>query len=125
MGVRVRLGRNASMDRPVWVSFDGRRRRKRARRPAAHAFTPATRRDLGRQRLAAEAEWRRIAAMTPEEYARHNGLSEDQVARVRRLAELRGPSPQRTGSRPRPSGDGLRARWAAGDMADHSPRRNR
>lgn len=91
MGVGARLSRNASMYRPFWVSFDGRRA-------------------LGRQKLAEEAERQRIAAMTPEEYARHIGLSEDQVARVRRIAQLRGPSPLRTGSRPRPSCDGLRAR---------------
>ena len=48
------------------------------------------------------AERQRIAAMTPEEYARHIGLPEDQVARVMRIAELRGPAPRRTGVRPRP-----------------------
>jgi hypothetical protein len=108
VGVRVRLSRNASIDRPFWVSFDGRRRRKRAGHPAARALTPAKRQALERQKPAEKAEWQRIATMTPEEYARHIGLSEDQVARVRRIAELRGPSPQRTCSRPRC--DGLRAR---------------
>lgn len=89
--VRVRLSRNASMYRPFSASFDGRCRRKRARGPAARALTPK-RRALERQNLAKEAERQRIAAMTPEEYARHIGLSEDQVARVRRIAELRGPA---------------------------------
>jgi hypothetical protein len=102
----MRLSRNASMDRPFWVSFDGRRRRKQAHRPAARALAPAKRRALERQGFAAEAERQRIAAMTPEEYARHIGLSEDQVARVRRIAELRGPSPRRTGARPRPTCNG-------------------
>jgi hypothetical protein len=109
VGVGARLSRNASMYRPFWVSFDGRRRRKRARRPAARALSPAKRR-AERPKLAEEAERERIAAMTPEGYARHLGLSEDQVARVRRIAQLRGPSPLRTGSRPRPSCDDLRAR---------------
>ena len=109
MGVGARLSRNASIDRPSWVSFDGRRRRKRARRPAARALTPAKRR-AERQKLAEEAERQHIAAMTPEEYARHIGLSEDQVARVMRIAELRGPSPLRTGGKARPSCDGFRAR---------------
>jgi hypothetical protein len=63
MGEWVRLGRNVSMYRPFWVSFAG------------------------------TAERQRVAAMTPEEYARHVGLPEDQVARVRRLAELRDRRP--------------------------------
>jgi hypothetical protein len=77
------------MYRPVWVSFDGRRSLKRARRQAARALTPAKRRALKRQKLAEQAERQRIAAMTPAEYARHIGLSEDEVARVTRFAELR------------------------------------
>jgi hypothetical protein len=109
VGVGVRLSRNASMYRPFWVSVDGRRRRKRARRPAARALSPAKRR-AERQKRAEQAEQQRIAAMAPEEYARHIGLSEDQVARVRRIAQLRGPSPLMTSSRPRPSCDGFRAR---------------
>jgi hypothetical protein len=99
----MRLSRTASMDRQFWVSLDGRRRRKQARRPAARVLTPAKRRALDRQKFAGEAERQRIAAMTPEEYARHIGLPEDQVARVRRIAELRGPAERRTGVRPRPS----------------------
>jgi hypothetical protein len=79
------------MSRPFWASFDGRR--KRTRLPAARALSSAKRR-TERQQLAKEAERQHIAAMTPEEYARHIGLSEDQVARVRRIAELRRPSPR-------------------------------
>ena len=93
VGVRVRLSRNGSVYRPVWVSFDGRRMRKEARRPAARALTPARGWALERQKLTEEAERQRIAAMTPEEYARHIGLPDDQVARVKRIAELRGPQP--------------------------------
>ena len=71
---------------PFWVSFGGRRRRKRARRLAARAATPAEQQALGRQereRLVEEpAERRRIAAMTPDEYGRHLGMSEGEVARA-------------------------------------------
>ena len=63
MGEWVRLSSNVSMYRPFWVSFAGKTERQR------------------------------IAAMTPEEYARYVGLSEDQVARVRRIAELRDRHP--------------------------------
>ena len=88
MNVRERLSRNVSMDRPFGVSFDGGR--KRAHRPPVRALTFTKRRPPEQQMHAAEAEQQRIAAMTPEQYARHVGLSEDQVARVRRIAELRG-----------------------------------
>lgn len=93
MDVRVRLSRHASMDRPFGVSFNGRR--KRARRLPARALLCSERGKLGQQKSAEEAERQRIAAMTPEEYARHVGLSEDQVARVRRIAELRGAAASR------------------------------
>ena len=73
----VHLGR-------FWVSFGGRR--KRAGRPAAGTLTRAEQRALERPRreqLAEElAERRRIAAMTPEEYGRHLGMSEDEMARA-------------------------------------------
>jgi hypothetical protein len=72
---------------PLWASFGGRRRRTRAQRPAPRALTPAGQRALDRQRreqLAEEpaARRRRIAAMTPEEYGRHLGMSEDKIARA-------------------------------------------
>ena len=71
---------------PFWVSLGGRRRRQRARRPAARALTPAEQQALERQereQLAEElAERRRIAAMTPEEYGRHLGMSGDEIARA-------------------------------------------
>jgi hypothetical protein len=55
---------------PFWVSFGGRRRRKRARRPAPRARIPAGQRALERQsrgQLAEEpARRRRIAARTPK-----------------------------------------------------------
>jgi hypothetical protein len=70
--------------RPLWASFGGRR--KQGRRPVPHALTPAEQRALERQRpgqLADElAERWRIAAMTPEEYGRHLGMSEDEIARA-------------------------------------------
>ena len=65
---------------PFWVSFGGRRRHKPT------ALTPAEQQALERQKhqqLAVElAERRRIAAMTPEEYGRHLGMSEDEIARA-------------------------------------------
>ena len=71
---------------PFWVSFGGRRRPKRARRPAAGARTPAEPQVLERQereRLVEElAERRRVAAMTPVEYGRYIGMSEDEIARA-------------------------------------------
>ena len=71
---------------PFWVSFAGRSRRKRARRPAARARTPAEQQAPERQereQLADElAERRRIAAMTPEEHGRHHGMSDDEIARA-------------------------------------------
>ena len=68
---------------PFWVSFGGRRKRKRARRPRPHprraagpgaAKTRATGRSLARQR--------RITVMTPEEYGRDLGMSDDRIARA-------------------------------------------
>jgi hypothetical protein len=71
---------------PFWVSFGGRRSRKRARRPAPSALTPAEQQARDRQKreqMAEElAERRRIAAMTPEEYGRHLGMSEDEIERA-------------------------------------------
>ena len=70
---------------PFWVSFGGRRRRKRARRPAARALTPAEQQALERHerdQLEELAERWRIAAMTPEEYGRHLGMSEEEIARA-------------------------------------------
>ena len=71
---------------PFWVSFGGRRRRKRARRPASPALTPAEQRPLERprreQRAEEPARQRRIAAMTPEEHGRHLGMSDDEIARA-------------------------------------------
>jgi hypothetical protein len=129
VGVGARLSRNASMYRPFWASVDGRRRRKRARRPSARALSPAKRR-AERQKLAEEAERQHIAVMTPEEYARHIGLSEDQVARVRRIAQLRerhpgGPAAGRgrvatVSGRDRRLGSGL----TTGPGLDHSELRS-
>jgi hypothetical protein len=69
---------------PFWASFGGSRRRKRARRPAARARTPAEQqaheRQEREQRAEELAERRRIAAMTPEEHGRHLGRSEDETA---------------------------------------------
>ena len=71
---------------PFWVSFGGRRRGKRARRAAARALAPAEQQALERQereqRAEDLAERRRIADMTPGEYGRHLGMSEDEVARA-------------------------------------------
>jgi hypothetical protein len=71
---------------PFWVSFGGRRRRRRARRPAARARTPAEQQapewQEREQRAEERAERRRIAAMTPDEYGRHLGMSEDEIARA-------------------------------------------
>jgi hypothetical protein len=81
---------------PFWASFGGRRRRKQARRPGARPLTRTqqqARERHEREQMEELADWQRIAAMTPEEYARHIGLSEDQVARVRRIAELRDRHP--------------------------------
>src|SRR5690348_8644606 len=71
---------------PFWVSSGGRRRRKRARRTAARARTPAEQQALERlereQRADELAERRRIAAMTPEGHGRHRGMPEDEIARA-------------------------------------------
>src|SRR5690242_1754634 len=75
----VRLG-------PFWVSFGGRSRRKRARRPAARARTPAEQQapewQEREQRADERAERRRIAAMTADEHGRRLGVSEDEIARA-------------------------------------------
>jgi hypothetical protein len=70
---------------PFWVSFGGRRRR----RPSRTQRATAERRALDRQRRAEKAELERLGRMSIEEYARYLGLSEDQVARVKRIAEAR------------------------------------
>ena len=71
---------------PFWVSFGGRPGRKRARRTAARARTPAEQQapewQEREQRAEELAERRRIAAMTPEEHGRHLGVSEDEIARA-------------------------------------------
>jgi CRISPR/Cas system-associated protein Csm6 len=70
---------------PFWVSFGGRRRRKRGRRPASSALTPAEQQALERDerdQMEELAERWRIAAMTPEEHGRHLGMSEDESARA-------------------------------------------
>jgi len=51
---------------PFWVSFGGRRRRTRQRR----------------EQLAEELARQRRIAMTPEEYGRHLGMSDDEIARA-------------------------------------------
>ena len=65
---------------PFWASFGGRRRSKPA------ALTPAEQRAPDRQERGQPAEdlaeRRRIAAMTPEEYGRHLGMSEGESARA-------------------------------------------
>jgi hypothetical protein len=71
---------------PFWVSFGGRRRRRRARRPAPRARTLAGQQALERQRREQPADEparpRRIAAMTPDECGRHLGMSEEGIARA-------------------------------------------
>ena len=65
---------------PFWVGFGGRRRHKRGR-PEARALTPAEQQALERnerEQMEELAEPWRIAAMTPEEYERHLGMSEDE-----------------------------------------------
>ena len=69
---------------PFWTSFG--RRRKLARRPAPRAPIPAEQRALDRQKRGQPAEEpasrRRTAAMTAEEYGRHLGMSDDEIARA-------------------------------------------
>ena len=70
---------------PFWASFGRRRRRKRGRRPAPSALTPAEQQALERherEQMEELAERWRIAAMTPDEYGRHLGMSEDEIARA-------------------------------------------
>ena len=68
-----------------WLGFGGRRRRKRVRRPAARALTPAEQQALQRherEQMEELAERWRIAAMTPDEYGRHLGMPADESARA-------------------------------------------
>ena len=70
---------------PFWVSFGGRRRRKQAPLPGKLALTPAEQQALERHerdQLEELAERWRIAAMTPEEYGRHPGMSDEEMARA-------------------------------------------
>lgn len=67
---------------PFWASRGGSRRRKRVRGQAARALSPAERRALERQRSEQLAEDLAAAAMSPDEYGRHLGMTEDEIARA-------------------------------------------